>query len=283
MPAKRDILKSLEKLAQAERDFLHHEFLAPVVRGSGVQVRIAGVKCKLRVEPADFEGWGVFQPLDHKTARFVRKPGLADCRRYLQLFPSVNLVLCENQQNHWWAIAGNKSDERFKLDGMIPVQLVDEADLFDVVSARFDGAQFWFESAAARVDPGTSAYLRQSIGHMLDPRSINRPALDGQQRAAYTLCFARRVEKQIADERASGENRLREALAHARAELRDYTERDGIFRVTYVVDGRTHTSAINKKDLTVQSAGICLSGEDHKFDLASLVGVLREQRGGRRA
>jgi hypothetical protein len=278
--AKRDIRKSLEQLAQAESEFLKHKFLAPVTRGAGVQVRIAGVKCKLRVEPSDFEGWGVFQPLDYNTARVVSRPNLADCRRYLQLFPSASLVLCRSEHGRWWAIAGNKSDERFKLEGLVPVQFVEDADLFDVVTARFDGAQFWFESVNTRVDPGAAAYLRQSIGRMLEPRSLDRPALDGQQRAAYTLCFAQRLEQQLADERASGEHRLREALAHARAELRDYTERAGVFRVTYVVDGRTYTSAVEKSDLSVRSAGICLSGEDQKFDLASLVGVLREGRQG---
>ena len=35
-------------------------------------------------------------------------------------------------------------------------------------------------------------------------------------------------------------------------------------------------SAISKRDLTVISAGICLSGEDDKFDLQSLVGVVEK-------
>jgi hypothetical protein len=41
--------------------------------------------------------------------------------------------------------------------------------------------------------------------------------------------------------------------------------------------GDLHTSAIAKGDLTVVSSGICLSGEDRKFDLTSLVKVIEKQ------
>jgi hypothetical protein len=70
-------------------------------------------------------------------------------------------------------------------------------------------------------------------------------------------------------------------LEHAGAELKDYVERKDVYTVTYEVDGQRHVSAVAKKDLSVQVAGICLSGEDRKFDLHSLVGVIREAQGGR--
>lgn len=66
------------------------------------------------------------------------------------------------------------------------------------------------------------------------------------------------------------------ALAHAGADLCDFTDVEDSYRVTFTVDGHRHVSVVSKADLTVQSAGICLSGEDEKFDLNSLVGVLRE-------
>ena len=70
--------------------------------------------------------------------------------------------------------------------------------------------------------------------------------------------------------------RLWASLSHAGAQLVDYLERSDSFRVSFRVGGRSFTSTVNKEDLTVQVAGICLSGEDARFDLASLIGVLRE-------
>ena len=72
------------------------------------------------------------------------------------------------------------------------------------------------------------------------------------------------------------EDRLRDALAHAGAEFRGYVEQPDAYRVEFAVDGRPHVSVVNKADLTVQLAGICLDGADRHFDLGSLAGVLRQ-------
>jgi hypothetical protein len=285
------------KLSEAEDRFLESEFLAPRVPGGEVRVRIAGVACTLRVTPDEAEGWGVFRPASHTEAVFVREAGLAEQRRYLALFPLVRLILCSREQGQrpaapgqWLAAPAHQGDGRFKIEGLVPVRLAGEAQQFDVIRARFDGANFWFEGLDPASDPAAAAYLRQQLQARIEPNLLDRPGLTPEQRAAYAVNgFLREEAAPRRDNRRrkqhkqqtidDAEDKLREALEHAGAELVDYLERNDSYRVTFSVGGRRHVSAVAKDDLQVQVAGICLSGQDRQFDLASLVGVIREAEG----
>src|SRR5262249_42360206 len=251
-----------------------------VVRGGRVQVRIAGVICTLRIRPANFEGWGVFRPSSHSDATFVRQARLAERARYLELFPLVRLILTAKQDDQWSALPAHRSDSRFRIDGLIPVRLVEEAQPFEGVEARFGGEAFWYRGPVSRWDPGAASYLRQQLGLLTPPEKLQRPGLTAEERAAYALNYWPRYEATEEARRSREEERLRRVLEHAGAELAGYVERHDVYTVTYEVDGRRHVSAVSKADLSVQVAGICLSGEDENFDLQSLVGVIREAQGG---
>jgi hypothetical protein len=266
----------LNRLAAEEERFLAQEFLAPMLRRGQVQVRIAGVTCRLKVEPHDFQGWGIFRPTSHTAAHLVRSAGLAERQRYLELFPRLRLILCRHEDEQWLAIPAHQADSRFHIEGMLPVYLVEEAQLFEVLESRFDGTQCWFERLDTRRDPGTAAYLRQALHDLVPPDQLSRSGLTAEERTAYALNYWPRIQAEIEAQRDRTETRLQEALAHAGAELRSYLERDDCYRVEYVVDGRRQVSVVNKQDLSVQTAGICLSGEDEHFDLQSLVGVIRQ-------
>lgn len=270
---------AFKRLAAAEERFLQSEFLAPALCGGQVQVRIAGVVCRLAIQPKDFEGWGVFQPTSHTEARLVRPATLSERQRYLELFPLVRLILAGRLENDWLGVTAHRADTRFRIDGMVPVRLVEEAQMFELIQTRFDGARFWYAGSDPRWDPAAAAYLREALNHMTHPDEVTRPGLTAEERLAYAVNYWPRYEASEEARRSREEDRLREALAHAGAELRGYIERPDVYTVTYEVDGTRHVSAISKKDLSVQVAGICLSGEDEKFDLHSLVGVIREAQG----
>jgi hypothetical protein len=272
MSRSRRVNDILQRLAAAEQQFIGSEFLAPVPLGGQVEVRLAGVICKLKVQPADFQGWGVFRAISHTTAELVRPARLAERQRYLELFPLLRVILCRKQGNLWLAIPAHQSDSRFRIRGLLPVRFVEEGQLFEVLEGRFDGSQCWFDRPDPRRDPAAATYLRESLGNMLPPEQVSRPGLTAEERTAYTLAYLQRLEAQ----RDHTEDRLREALAHAGAEFVGYLERDDCYRVEYDVAGERQVSVVARDDLSVQVAGICLSGEDAHFDLQSLVGVLRE-------
>eukprot|EP00913_Durusdinium_trenchii_P028427 g26655.t1 len=185
--------------------------------------------------------------------------------------------LCQPQ---WLAMAAHSGDTRFQIAGLVPVRLADEVRAFDVVRTRFDGSSFWFDDIDPARDAATAEFLRQSLKKTIKPSRLKRPKLTPEEKAVYALRYFQneKVIKQL--EADATEARLREALKHSGAEFVDFLERRDSYRVTYNIGGRRHVSAVRKDDLTVQVAGICLDGQDQHFDLASLVGVIREGEAG---
>ena len=264
----------LARLAADEQTFLKQEFLAPAMRSSTVQVRISGVIMQMKILPEDFEGWGVFSPVDHESAVLVRQATRAQQRDYLKLTPSTSVILCNRAGNRWQAIAAH-ADGRFQIDSPVDVQLVEDADLFDSVKVGFDGNRFWFQQIDLRADAPAAAWLRNAAEEKKAPNALERKGLTPQMRAAYAIHHFGRLHTEQEVRQNEVETQLREALEHAGAGLVGYVEHKSGFRVTYTIAGKRHVSSVNKKDLSVQVAGICLSGQDRKFDLTSLVGVMR--------
>ncbi len=273
---KKELLQTLKNLAAAENAFVDIEFLAPVLRGSGVAVKIAGVRCNVAIDPPDFQGWGVFRADSLTSAALLREATPTQRRNYLRLLPSVRLIVCGGKASTAMALPANPSDTRFYFAGPVFVQLCPKIDLFTTIMCRFYAAQFWFDSLDSRTDPAAAAYLRRELTNMTEPKNLSRRGVTRGERFAYAFEFSRRASAILADRRHRADVRLKQALAHAGAILTDFSEDHDLFRVAYLVDGRRHLSNVRKDDLTVQSAGICLAGQDRNFDLASLVGVLRE-------
>lgn len=264
----------LHKMEAAEEAFLTTEFLAPVLTGGQVRVRIAGIVCTLRVVGNAEPGWAILKPLTMEKAEVVAQPSLRQIRDYLALFPALKLIVISRINRDWLALPAHRGDSRFRVNGPVQVHLVTGTAPFQQIVARFDGGHFWFQEVDRRRNPAIATYLREALAAETEPEHLHKPTLTAEERGAYQVLY-KAIEEAKRDQ---VEVRLADALAHAGAALSSYIEREDAYTVAFTVDGQRHQSTVYKDDLTILSAGICLSGEDRKFDLQSLVGVIREGR-----
>ena len=179
----------INKLAKEEQDFFQSQFLSPVISGQPVRVRISGIATSFNIGPRKFEGWGVFKPVDRKLARFVRNPTMAEKQQYLKLFPMLRFILCRQNEKNWLGFPAYQGDTRFNITGLVPVQLVEEAQLFDVVTARFDGSTVWFDELDQRRSPKSAMYLRESLIALRKPKELELDSLTQEERDAYNIAY----------------------------------------------------------------------------------------------
>lgn len=262
----------ISRLGEEEKRFEGALFLAPVLSGGRVRVRIAGAVCELQVEGGP--GWSICRALDPRRAEVVRRAELGQVRAFLWQFPPVRAVLAMPEGPHWLGLAANPAERRFRIEGLFPVLLAEGVREFDPVLLRYDGGGFLFEDRDRRRDPTVADYLRASLAALRPAAELSKRGLTASERTAYAWRLARRLEEL----KPPTERKLARALAHGGAQLDGYVERAGEVTVTYRVDGQPFTSVVRRETLEVVNAGVCLSGEDLKFDLSSLVGVLRERR-----
>lgn len=264
---------AFKRLAAAEDAFMQTSFISPVMRNKPIRVKIDNIVMNMEViKPKDFEGWGVFKPLSMKEAKKVREPNMAEKRNYLKMLPAVRVIICSRKDDQWFGLPANQADERFKIQGLVPVRLPEEVQMFETVLTRFDGSNFWYERSDRSANARNAVYLRETISNIVDVEKLELEGLTAKERQAYAIAFL----NEIANLKDKHEDRLRNAVEAAGAEFKSYVERGSTYTVEYVVDGQRHRSTVNKDTLEIQSAGICLNNTDNRFDLRSLVGVVRE-------
>lgn len=282
-----DIRELLKRVAAEEEMLRSGLFLAPCVRGGRVRAQVSGLVYTFAPRPRQFEGWGIFQPVSEGEARLVEEAAVQRVAEYLKLFPQVRLRLCHRlHHSAWLAFAVNEGEARIpslqQSAEPVLLHLVTDGEEFEQVLARSFGGAWWFEGVDRRASPQEARGLREALRGRVAPRELNLKGLTPEMRACYSLVFRR---EELEGERRRGrgqrrlaerdEARLRTALRFGGGELQGFRDRGEFWLVEWLArDGQLHTSAIAKDGLTVISAGICLSGEDQKFDLQSLVGVV---------
>ena len=269
----------LNKLESKEKAFLSQNIFSPFVKGgSNVVVKIDGVTYKFKTKQFKKDGFAVFKAKDHSNVRMVRAAKDFEVIEYLELLPKVDFILV-GKPDRWLAIPFNQESfsSRFGAISMSSVMLVDNAEVLDTVTARFDGNNFWFDSVKFTQSSDKLMEFRDRIneGNYTVSKDMTK-GLTPEEKQAISFAAAFHKEASMSD----FEKRLGHEFGQVNASVENFVERGDLVEVRWL-DSTTnakYTSVLKKDSLDVVTAGICLSGGDKLFDLQSLVTVTRQGR-----
>lgn len=264
------VLDLINKLGEVEDKLPTTEIVSPVYGNRKIATRLSGMVYQLNI-PRLHPGWYKFRPLDHTRARKIGEADQMEIDQYLRKLPRVRMILIQREGPDYVALPCRQDKVG---EDLYPLLLVDNAPMdFDTVIARYDGIRLWYHDLDSRNDPQKGEYLRGALNDFSHPDKVKFPGLTLEERCAYSLRFEieNRAKKKTAEEK------LREAVEHGGGNMLRYVERADHYSITYTVDERQYTSRVRKDDgMQVVCAGFCLSGEDEKFDLKSLIPVLKQ-------
>jgi hypothetical protein len=187
-----DIRNLLNQIAAQETQLRDTQFLAPCVRGGRVRTSVANIIYTFTPQPQDFEGWGIFQPVDGKIAEVVEEPSLPQLAEYLKLLKPLRLRLAHLLQGQTWlAYPVNESDIQQRLGAAkpVPVHLVTEAAAFEPIIARFDGSAWWFDEIDRRAEPQPAELLREQLRQGTMPENVRFPGMTPEMLTVYDLAL----------------------------------------------------------------------------------------------
>jgi len=218
-----DIRNLLNQIAAQEAQLRETQFLAPCVRGGLVRTSVAKIVYTFIPQPQDFEGWGIFQPVDEKTAQVVEEPSLPQLAEYLKLLKPLRLRLAHLLQGQTWlAYPMNEADMQQCLGAAkpVPVHLVTEASAFEPIIARFDGSAWWFDEIDRRAEPQPAEQLKEQLRQITMPENVQFSGMTPEMRTVYDLALQQSEAYQAQVWQQQEEERLREAQRHQRDEQR---------------------------------------------------------------
>ncbi len=273
-----DIHNLIRQIASEEAQAQSTPFLAPCVRGGQVRTRISGLIRSYQPDPESFEGWGIFLPQDPKTARVIEEATAPQIEAYLKLLTPLRVILVSQLRGSTWlAYPAHQETARQVLPRVqpLPAHWVESGDRFEQIRVAWDGQTCWFQEIDRQVNPQLAEAMRESLQQLIQVAGLRLKELTPEHRVAYELA-TQGIEGFVARSQAQQDReRLRQALALGGGMLQHHQDQGDYWLVTWhTADGQHHHSAIQKSDLTVIGAGICLSGRDRDFDLQSLVGVV---------
>ena len=253
----------IDEFAARERALAGQRLVAPCIPGARLRVRLAGLLLTLRPDPGHCEGWGQWR-VRGRSARWQGRATPAQVAEYQRLLCPCRLIPVRRLRGASWLAMPLSGTEGPRL-----LHLAWEPTPLEPVLARHDGAVYWFEGPDRRADPRLGVRLREALSAGIPAGELRIAGLTPAFHAAYALAWP-------ASRQVSPMARLRRALATGGGRLADFQDRGEHWWVAWATADGTPRHSLIDKNLGVVAAGICLSGEDGHFDLASLVGVVEQ-------
>lgn len=270
----------VKRLAQRELDWQGRHLLAPVVAPGRATVRLDGLVYQFIIRPADHRGFGVFRLARDGFADWLREATVREREDYLRLWPHRQLRLLQELEPGNW-LAHPAAPQRAAGGPPLVVHEVARGSQFELIDAAFDGANCWFCGAVLNTRLSLADELSAALRDQVPPRQLRLSGLTPADRAGYAYLWLVSREGVCVGDAHQGEDerRLMSALARGGGALHSFTSDAENFQVSWQdSQGEMQFSCVRREDLTVVSAGICLSDRDSDFDLTSLVGVVEEDR-----
>lgn len=195
-----DIRNLLNQIAAQEAQLRDTQFLAPCVRGGRVRTSVANIIYTFTPQPQDFEGWGIFRPVDEKTAEVLEEPSLPELAEYLKLLKPLRLRLAYGLLSATWlAYPVNESDMQQRLGAAkpVPVHLVTEAAVFEPIIARFDGSAWWFDEIDRRAEPQPAELLREQLRQGTISENVRFLGMTPEMLTVYELALQQTPSNQL--------------------------------------------------------------------------------------
>lgn len=265
------ILDLISKVGAQEKALTSTEFISPVFFNTKVATRVSGMVYTFEI-PKTKPGWYCFHPIDHKRAEIKGEAGLDQVEQYQKRLPKVRATVSLKKGRAYMAVV-EKNSKEFLGRGIYVLLPDDSVSDFDRVIVRYDGCNLWYESPDTANDPSKSEYLRESLSKLVPAEKLYFSGLLFDEKAAYA--FRTNMDKEYVEE--VKKDSIQKDVEHAGGKLVKYSEKSDHYSVTFSVDGHKYTSYISKDPShQVITAGICLAGTDKRFDLRSLITVMRE-------
>jgi len=263
----RQALDLISKLGAAEAAL--PAFISPVFYNDFVITRLHGLMYKFRIAKHK-PGWYEFEPEDFKHAKSTGTASLDKIDSYLKKMPKVYATACMKHRDTYIGVVGQNNP--VYCGETKHILLPDDGIMdFDRMVCRFDGANLWYHQPDMLNDPVKADYLRNSLSE--GQKELKHTGLLFDEKAAYSVRYE--MTQKYAEELE--EVKLRKDVEFAGGKFIKYSEKSDHYSVTYSVDGQQYTSYVSKNPShSVITAGICLDDTDDRFDLKSLITVMRE-------